>query len=436
MKKYLVCVIPFVIACGGGASEQDVEANTASIADLQTQIAALRDRVTTLEGMMAPDIAPIQAQITANAASITSNSDAIGVNTANISGLEGITASNTADIASNTTNVATNTTALMALETSVAEVQASTISEDTTWMIGAGMDYEDLVAAVEAAKAVRVMPNATLTLQLAPGMHTAPVDEIVLNHQDGLHIELIGDESDASLTTVQFTGSGGDGIVIASSFSRIAGITFDGNTSAVQVLRVDFGSATRLEEVTTLGGVNAGLFVGGNAAVFSSTVELRNSGRHGVQILDGGVFFGPDVIASGNASSGASVRQGAVLHAPRGTFEMNGRYGVAATLNSTVVLTSGQLNNNTADGVQALDGTAVSMAGATTNMNGESGAAALFDSFISATNLTSTGNTAWGLFVEWSSSATATGATLTGNAGEVPGISDNMLSARGSYARR
>lgn len=228
------------------------------------------------------------------------------------------------------------------------------VSADETWTVdGSGATsttFATPAAAVAAAQAVRIAPNAVLTIEIDDGTYTMTTP-LAVRHPDGARLEIVGNTSDPSRVVLSFEGS--DGLVVDDGYvlGLLDGVTVQGDGAGTQKAAVRVNAAmARLGPATRLTGFSG----------------------FGVWASTGAIVIAGDVQSTSQGVDGFFVDHGSVLEAPGATASSN-RHGVAASGGSYVDFAGGTTTSNSQIGLYALNGSAVNAVGASSTSNGSDG---------------------------------------------------------------
>lgn len=256
------------------------------------------------------------------------------------------------------------------------------ITEDTTWEVGSGGDFETPEEAWEAALGTRVVNGATLTLALMDGDYELE-RTWVLNHPDGLSLRIIGNEDTPGAVSLIAPGDQG-GILVShgNAFGLLSGVRIVGD-------RIGDGILATYGGLLNVGRVEVRNFTGCATATYGGQLHATTGG---LDLADCGTGLSADVGATVTAPGttvvdswgtyGLSSQHGSVIFSPGAEVETSTFSGVWVGFSSAAVLDRARIAGSSHHGISVSWGSTATLGDADIDGAGSMGISAYEGAFV------------------------------------------------------
>lgn len=276
----------------------------------------------------------------------------------------------------------------------------------TNKTINVPADFVDITAALARIATLRIK-NAILTIKVADGTHVETAG-IVVNHEDGENLNIIGNTVTPANVILSFPNSFGnvDGIIVNNghTLGLIDGFRI---IKAAKAIADDVGTAVlALNESYIRTGPNMetnnwyyGFAARLGSVMFCNGVTVDNAGDVGIWAFVGSTIDAQNATSTNaadvanNLGFGFQSEYGSALDCSGGTASGCRIGGIAALSNSQTRALNSTTSTNTGSGYFAQGGGFIEANGGTANNNTRHGVEELDSSRVLATSLTTTGNT-------------------------------------------
>lgn len=385
--------------------EDDVARLTADLTTLQDEVEALKAENATLRSDLDAAnsaLTTAQSDITAAQADVTDlQSDADDVDD-QLSGLDSRLVTAEGDLM----------TVSAGLDDVTNRLEAEWIEEDEVWTIGeTESDYVTIESALEAAMGVRIMPNGSLTLQVANGAYML-TGELLFQHPDGARISLVGNPSSPASVVLQ-AAADQNGITISEGhrLGLIDGFQLfgDGAGNGLLVERRGMVTAQNLN-IQNFG--QACVQANWQSYVFlhGSTVNLTGC-RVGVWSLSGSMVYAPGVTVSSMSDTGLTALYSSFLNAQGATVSSVGGTGIEAQQGSMVIARDAEVSSAGGAGIASAWSSHVNAGGSATETTVGSGFQSAWSSSMQAGVTDVSGSVSESYYIYFSASMDRSGLT-------------------------
>lgn len=241
---------------------------------------------------------------------------------------------------------------LNAVDTKVAAVQRQSIDTPMIWSVGdsAFSRYKTLDDALEAMRAVTIHPDASLLIQVSPGLYTH-TETLSLNHPDGARITIEGNPEDPGTVVLAFKGDLTHSVMLSDGhqLDGFRGFTLRGDGASTRHgLAVEWGAVGFMGSLVVEDFAAHGILVGHNATLSldEESVIVRDNGGYGVKAYYGALIKARGLVSESNGYSGVIANLGALAVVPNGQFDNNAHSGVLAHYQSLAVATGAKSRYN------------------------------------------------------------------------------------------
>lgn len=343
MRNHLLLVLPLAFGCG--ETKDTLEAQDATLSDLQGQVSAVQAQLDALqtaaeEHVVAEDLAPYALSSDLDDYALLADLDATD-----------------ADIA--------------ALDAATPELIATSV---TLTVAPSGGDFADLPSALDSLGASFIAASAIVTIQVEDGTynHTEPIE---LSHPQGANIHILGNTETPASVVLAFSASDGVQVDSWASVAEFNGFRLVGpgqssgignglsvvNGASLYCGARNGGCALELDSWG-----KAGAFAQAGGTIVASNLACTNN-VHGLWARTGGYIRSWNAVLDANSNNGAVAESG-VIDVYNGSATGN-VHGYAASNGGLVSAQNADAIGNSQTGFLAISGGLIRADGGISNGN-------------------------------------------------------------------
>lgn len=277
-------------------------------------------------------------------------------------------------------------------------------SQDVTWTaanpvpiiasrtLNVPADFDTIQDALAFLEFRPIAANATVTIQVANGNYTN-YDSIEFTHPDGDRIQILGNETDATLCKITFKNDvNGISLEKGKHLGKLNGFHLAGGNRTQHGVNVTFNSTLECGDEMKITNFGKGVYASKGARVEIAEAVITDNGT-GIYAIFQATVRASGATLTNNDANGAMVVILSYAWLENTTISGNGAEGVVSVGKTYVGLDGATISNNTLSGVLVNNGGNVVGWNAVITNNGQYGALLYNDAYGNLSSVTLSGNT-------------------------------------------